>query len=215
MAKSRKVTLKEALRLNIDDMLKLKRKDLAEAYEKVRATVQRRPTAPKKLRQQMKAASSFRNKREMSRALFRAQLFLASPEATVKGKKERLREVREMMERKTGIRFRSMKDVERFKEYMDDVAKMFPDKYKLYYTKLVELYRTMTEQHISMEQSTFLFNFEYWIENIDTIRAKFERMSAKDRRRINTPEKVVRDLDLPSVEGFYLDRAKVRRYEDE
>ena len=188
MAKKSKITVKEALRLNIDDMLNMKRKDLEAAYSKLRKTTASRvqtyyrnaagrAQAIKKVKNLRTSPAGFKNKREIARAMFQMQLFLGGDESTYAEHERKMKEFRDLMSDRTGITFKTEAHPEMSAAYAE----------------IVELYKEVTRLGGDMAELTFRDNINYWLKNKDTLK------NAPAGRGRRTASRLMKDLKLPKI----------------
>ena len=199
----KKFTFKEALRLNIDELVNLKRNELEAVYAKLQKTTSSRvatyrrnasmnAAAIRKVKNLRKSPRGFRNKRELARAVFQMQLFLGGDESTYAKHQERMKEFRKLMEDRTGIKFRTAREYEKYREVVDSIMEAHPEM-KGAYKDIQELYKEVTRLGVDMREPTFRKNTQFWLDHLDDLK------TANPVGKRMTPSRLLKDLNLPEI----------------
>lgn len=206
-----KRTLKDSLRLNLDDLLKMKRTDLESVYRQLNAVTQRRiatfkkhgaidASAIKNVKGLPKSPRRF-NKREMAREIFNQQLFLQGDTSSYAAYKRQEREFRKLMELRTGLTFRSAKQARGYAEFMKDIAARYPETTKEYYGIARRLYQQVQRLNLNSNLKTFKNNFEYWAEQVEKLEAVPDSEIRKGKKYTSLSS-LAEQLDLPKIRDY-------------
>lgn len=209
---AQKRTLKQSLRLDLDDLLKMNVKELRDVYRQLGkvtrsrvATFERhgaekaRPI--KRVKDLPKSPGGFK-KRELARKIFEQQLFLSGDESTFAKYRKKKQEFRKMMERKTGMKFRTVADYEKYRKFMDDIEERWKS-LPFWYLMAKRLYTQIERVGFDVKNDTFSKNFMYWSDQIEKLESitdaqvkKFRRKKKADRTDVKA---LLKEFGLPPI----------------
>lgn len=204
-----KRSLKEMLRLDLDDLLRMNMKELQSIYRDLGKVTEKRVAtfekhgagsaqAIRKVRIQPKSPRRFR-KRELAREIFNKQLFLSGDESSYSKYKKEQKKLREELERKTGLRIRTMKQFEKYKKFMNEIKDRFsslPD----WYAAAKRVYASLQRIGVDASRKTFTSNFEYWLEQTEKLEKVPDAQIAKMKKNGKVSVKaLMQDLGLPPI----------------
>lgn len=208
------MNLKSALRLNLDEMLKMKRKDLEDVWRTVNKTVSGRVATferhnathalPKNIQKRPGSPRSFRNKRELIRSIADQQLFLFGERSTYAKYKDESRRMRDLLKTRLGLDLKSSKQLARYGKFMNEIKKRYPDMMKISSDIAVRVFKAVTRLGMNTSLKTFTDNFEYWANNIETLENVPESEIIRDHKGAYASVSSYMDaLNLPSIKDYY------------
>ena len=219
-----KTSLKQALRLNLDEMLKMKRTELEDVYRTIHPTVSRRVSTFKKhgaekviskTVQKLKGSPrSYKNKRELTRAIADMQLFMFGERSSYTKYQGELSRVRELLFKRYGLELKSKAQLEKYGNFMNDIKKRFPDLMKKGSEEAVKLYKALDRLGINQSLKTFYQNYDYWLEQIDILENVPQKEIIKARKgSYSSLSKYMDSLNLESIKDYRKRKAKEQENE--
>ena len=208
------MNLKSALRLNLDEMLKMKRKDLEDVWRTIDRTVSSRAATfarhnathalPKNIQKRPGSPRSFRNKRELIRSIADEQLFLFGERSTYAKYKDESKRLRDLIYSRTGLDLKSSKQLARYGKFMNEIKKRFPDLMKKGSEPAVRVYKAITRLGMNASAKTFLNNFEYWLDNLETLENVPDSDIIRDHKgAYASVSSYMEKLNLPPIRDYY------------
>ena len=201
-------SLKQALRLDLDDLLRMNMKELGEVYRQLGAETRKRVAvfekhgagsaqAIRRVKDLPKSPRRYR-KRELARKIFDQQLFLSGDDSSYSKYKKNLKEFRKYQELKTGIRYRTMKQFERYSAFIKDVAERWSS-LPNWYEYARRLFAQSMNVGFDIRRKTFLENFDYWAEHVAKMEQMTERDPALTKQKKVSVKKLMDMFDLPPI----------------
>lgn len=208
------MNLKSALRLNLDEMLKMKRKDLEDVWRTVNKTVSGRVSTfqkhdamnalPKNIQKRPRSPRSFKNKRELIRSIADQQIFLFGERSSYTKYKEEEKRLRDLLKVRMGLDLKSGKQLARYGRFMNDVKKRFPDLMKKGSEPAVRLYKAVTRLGMNASLKTFTTNFDYWLDHLEDLENVPESEIIRDHKGAYASVSSYMDsLGLPPIRDYY------------
>lgn len=208
MAKNR--TLKQALRLDLDDLLKMNVKELGDIYRQLGTETRKRVAvfekhgagnaqAIKRVKNLPKSPRNFK-KRELARRIFDQQLFLSGDASSYAKYRREIKDFRERMSRKFGFDFKSMKQFEQFKDFADDVLRRFKNLTNYY--QIARMYTQAVRVGVDIKRKTFTSNFLYWADQMEKLKdvpdSRIRELPRNAKGKISV-NKLMEEFGLPKI----------------